>query len=267
MAWGVEGVRAPRVALKATLLTVGTLGFVVCLTMLFEAMRSVMEIGGSCASGGPYEITRPCPTGVAWIMPASIFGGLAFLAVGACGVFRQGGPRPYLFAWSALFLSLGWNFFEYGFDAPGGGAATGWIVCGVVFALMGGLPLFFLLSPSGARFALWGPASDDGGPVTTSSRVRRAIPLGPLPTRKPSATPTAQSTTAWPSTATILSPPFTTPAPTEPEPVASSGATEPSVDLVERLARLADLHDRGALDDDEYERAKDAVLGERGSAR
>jgi len=140
-------------------------------------------------------------------------------------------------------------------------------VCGVVFALMGGLPLFFLLSPSGVRFALWGPASDDGGPVTTSSRVRRAIPIGPLPTRKPSTTPTVRSSTMWPSTAPVPSPPFTTPAPTAPEPAASSGAAEPSVDLVERLARLADLHDRGALDDDEYERAKDAVLGERGGAR
>ena len=34
----------------------------------------------------------------------------------------------------------------------------------------------------------------------------------------------------------------------------------PSADVVARLERLAELHDRGALDDQEYEIAKNAVL-------
>lgn len=283
MALGVDDVSAPRVVLKTTLLTAGTLGFVVCLTMLFESMRSVMEIGGSCASGGPYEISRPCPTGVAWIMPVSIFGGLAFLAIGACGVFRLGGPRPYLFAWSALFLALGWNFFAYGFDAPGGGTSVGFLVSGVVFALMGGIPLIFLLSPSGVRLALWGPRpTDDDGPVTTSTRIRRAIPIGPLPRRAVATTAGApQPAASWPSTAPAAPPfarPFAQPFPQAAPPPVSAGApvrpeaasvgSEPrgaSGDLVERLTRLAELHDRGAIDDDEYERAKEAVLGRDGS--
>ena len=37
---------------------------------------------------------------------------------------------------------------------------------------------------------------------------------------------------------------------------------EPDGDVVERLERLAALHDRGAIDDAEYETAKDAVLHE-----
>lgn len=295
MALGVDGVPAPRVVVKTTLLTLGTLGFTVCLTMLYQSMRSVMEIGGSCASGGPYEISRPCPTGVAWIMPVSIFGGLACLAIGALGIFRQGGPRPFVFAWSALFLALGWNFFEYGFDAPGGGTSVAWIVCGAVFAVMGAVPLFFLLSPSGIRMSLWGPKDDDDtGPVTTSSRIRRAIPIGPLPRPRvtttpgaprppaapapprppaspaaPAAWPAPPASTAWPTTAPVA--PFSTPvsAPAEPSPEPSAPADAPAAasgDLVERLARLADLHDRGALDDDEYERAKEAVLRGDGSS-
>jgi hypothetical protein len=210
-------------------------------------------------------------------MPVSIVGGLTSLAVGAVGVFRQGGPRPYLFAWSALFLSLGWNFFEYGFDAPGGGTSAGWIVCGVVFAVMGGVPLVLLLSPAGARLALWGPRIDaDEGPVTTSPRIRRAIPIGPLP--RPTAAPTPG--TRWPpGSPGAPGPPAATPASpaarsarpgASPAPSARSApSTTPAVseapeaDLVDRLARLADLHERGALDDDEYERAKDAVLGGR----
>jgi hypothetical protein len=107
MALGVDDMRAGRVVLKTTLLTLGTLGFVVCLALVFESMRSVMDVGGSCASGGPYAISRPCPQGVAWIMPVSIFGMLFFVAISFVGVFSQGGPRPYAFAWSALFLALG----------------------------------------------------------------------------------------------------------------------------------------------------------------
>jgi hypothetical protein len=45
--------------------------------------------------------------------------------------------------WPALFISLGWNFLEYGFDPPfGEGLAWGWLVCGVLFMLMGGIPLW-----------------------------------------------------------------------------------------------------------------------------
>jgi hypothetical protein len=36
----------------------------------------------------------------------------------------------------------------------------------------------------------------------------------------------------------------------------------PKGNVVEQLATLADLRERGMLDDDEYERAKGAVLGE-----
>jgi hypothetical protein len=51
-------------------------------------------------------------------------------------------------------------------------------------------------------------------------------------------------------------PPPTTPA-TPATPAGKDGG-----DVVERLSTLADLRERGMLDDDEYERAKNAVLGE-----
>ncbi len=47
-----------------------------------------------------------------------------------------------------------------------------------------------------------------------------------------------------------------------PSPSPAPVAEEPARDVVERLATLADLRERGMLDDDEYERAKHAVLGE-----
>src|SRR3712207_8355335 len=87
-----------------------------CLTALFLAMRAVMDIGGSCASGGPYEIAQPCPDGVAAIFPLAILAGL--VSAGAVAGFggRFGLGWLALLAWPALFLSLGWNFLEDAFD-------------------------------------------------------------------------------------------------------------------------------------------------------
>lgn len=48
-----------------------------------------------------------------------------------------------LLFWPAIFLSLGWNFMEYGFFS-GEGLVWGWIICGVVFVLMGGLPVYLV---------------------------------------------------------------------------------------------------------------------------
>jgi hypothetical protein len=50
----------------------------VSLTVLFVGMRAVMDIGGSCGSGGPSEIAHPCPGNVGALMPAAIWGGLIF---------------------------------------------------------------------------------------------------------------------------------------------------------------------------------------------
>ncbi len=55
-------------------------------------------------------------------------------------------------AWPGLFLSLGWNFLEFAFAPPGGGFAWGWLICGVVFVLMGGLPLLLAFKPLREKF-------------------------------------------------------------------------------------------------------------------
>jgi hypothetical protein len=124
---------------------VGLAGAAVCLTVLFLSMRAVMEIGGACASGRtPYAITHPCPKGVPGLMLLSIFGGLIFCfmyAISAIGV------NLIALAWPALFLSLGWNFVDYGINPPLGDApAVGWLVCAVLFLLMGGVPLVLGIS-------------------------------------------------------------------------------------------------------------------------
>jgi hypothetical protein len=129
------------------------------LTILFLSMRAVMEVGGACASGGPYEIAQPCPKGVGWMMPVSIFAGMGSAL--ALALTAGTGPKLWTLAWPALFLSLGWNFLEYGLDPPGtAGNSPGFLVCAVVFALMGGAPLVVLLRV-GARATFWGAPTTD----------------------------------------------------------------------------------------------------------
>ena len=109
-------------------------------TVLFLCMRSVMDIGGSCASGGAFEIARPCPGHVAALMPAAIWGGLIFTGLYVFFAMHYGVPTIVSLAWPALFLSLGYNFFDYGIHGQ-----SGFVVCGIVFVLMGGVPLVWAL--------------------------------------------------------------------------------------------------------------------------
>jgi len=140
---------SPRqLILRSVLTFVSLAGVATGLTWLFLGMRAVMRIGGSCGSGGPYEIETPCPEGVPLVMVGGIFGGLICLAVYAIKGLPFG-PRLTLLAWPALFLSLGWNFFEFGLKTPG--LSYSFLFCGVLSAVMGGGPLLLFLQPSNLR--------------------------------------------------------------------------------------------------------------------
>ena len=281
MALGVEGMHAGKVIRKVIFLTLGTAIFIFCLTALYESMRAVMDVGGACASGGAYEIRQACPKGVGWVIPVSIFGMFAAGIFTFLGVFDEGGPRPYVFAWSALFLALGWNFLDYGFSPPDNhDTVWGWVICGIVFVIMGGAPLLLLFSPRIARWSIWGPDSQRADdylhpykppPIRTPKSAAPAPAAATSTSTVHSSTPYARTTVATepapetsPTPGLVPNPPpkdFFVPPPT-PTPPKPAAASPPKGDVVERLATLADLRERGMLDDDEYEKAKTAVLGE-----
>jgi hypothetical protein len=111
-----------------------------CISILYHGMRPIMRLGGMVASGGPYAIVHPAPFWV-WVMPLSILAGMICFFLNLFTGPDGDGVNLMPLAWPGLFLSLGWNFLEFTFAPPGGGLAWGWLICGVVFVLMGGLPL------------------------------------------------------------------------------------------------------------------------------
>ncbi len=194
-----------------------------------------MDLGGFCASGGPYEIAVECPDAVIATTPLSILGG--FLAAGLIIWGAAGLPGAWMslvfLAWPALFLSLGWNFLEYGFFPPEGGWVWSWLFCGVLFVLMGAVPLVIGI----AAFR----AEGGGGRAYASGRVV----VRPRPSPPDVASPPIMKTVATPPAASA--PP-------------DDGA------LVDRLERLAAMRRRGDLTTAEYETAKTATLAEAGRA-
>jgi hypothetical protein len=212
--------------------------------MLWLGMRAVMDIGGFCAEGGPFVIEHHCPKGVAAIMPLSIWGGVIAGGVYVWQTIKHKVPSLVWLFWPALFLSLGWNFLQYGVSPPGGGGLVwGWLVCGIVFALMGGVPLLVAL-PFMARAYT---RHDD----ESAARPRPLAGMTPEVMRAAADTLSAlrnlrKSGVLEQTMAEALQ--------------HQPGAEE---DIVSRLERLDGLHRSGALTDTEYQAAKQALLKER----
>jgi hypothetical protein len=225
-------------------------GVATAMTLLFLGMRAVMDIGGVCAEGGPYLPRQPCPKGVPLLMVGGIWAGLIFAGVYVWQASKHGVVSFAWALWPALFLSLGWNFLEYGLDPPGdGGPVWGWLVCAVLFILMGGGPLLGALPP------IW-RAITGRAPAPSPREILRPPGTAAIPARiwaPPGSAGSGSAPVTPPSTMAPASPSADTSMPV---------AAGPSEDLVSALERLSYLHRTGAIDDAEYETAKARLLGE-----
>jgi hypothetical protein len=239
-------------------------------TAAYLAMRDVMAIGGSCASGGPYEVATPCPKGTGLLMVGGILGWFVGAGLTAVGGWQLRGAYGSLalLAWPALFLSLGWNFVDFGLDPAGGGDTDGGLLsCGVLFFLMGGVPL--VLGLKGLARALWptavGPGADGRGAWRLSAQARMATGRRRGPADVVPADVVPVDVVPVDVVPVDVAPGDVVPADVVPGDVvpgdAPSGEGAPTGGVVAELERLADLHGRGALDDEEFERAKGVVLG------
>jgi hypothetical protein len=206
----------------------GIAGVAAGITLNFLGMRAVMEIGGSCADGGPYVSAQPCPDGVVVVVLLGGFGGVGSLLLAAWkGLSVGGGAVGVLFlGWPALFGSLGFNFLEYGFDPPGPQPGWEWgsLLCGIVFEALAIGPL--LLRARSAR--------SGGDPAAAATR---ALAVG----RHGAGSDAANAADT------------------------ADAADEPVDALVDGLERLAALQRAGSLTDDEYARAKAELLERTGA--
>ena len=229
------------------------------LTLLFLGMRAVMDVGGACADGGPYVSAQPCPDGAPLAILGGLWGGIIALGIYAWQTFRRGVPGLLALAWPALFLSLGWNFLEYGLNAPGPQKLEwGWLVCAVVFGLMGGVPLLAFAAEIGKSLLPFGhqPPPPESARRQALQAVLPGVRMaaaaaGPVMRRgaaRSRGATEALHRDSWPET----------PGPVERPTDAGPVSEEDSV--VNALERLAQLHASGALTDAEFATAKARVL-------
>jgi hypothetical protein len=153
--------RPPLIRLTVLVVSVALIGL--ALTWSYLGMRSIMDIGGACATGGPYVPVQPCPEGASVLLSVAI--PLLILAtfLATAVAVMLGAPTLILPMWVLLFGALGWNFLEYAFSTDGG-VVVGWLVCGIVFEAMA-LPAAALLVVTGStRVPGLGVAQGGGGP-------------------------------------------------------------------------------------------------------
>ena len=222
-------------------------------------MRSVMDIGGVCASGGPSVLAVECPEAIGWLLPLSIFAGIGGIGLIAWfgGRVGPGFAAVAALAWPALFLSLGWNFLEYAIASPAGWD-LGWLMCGVLFLAMGGIPLVVWLAGARRRSGGRAPARPDSATAsavatpghTASPRSTRHVDLASMLRQLQGVTMVEAAST---TVAEATHPVATDPTPPGLGHQASSG-------LVDQLERLAQLKEQGALGELEYLQAKQAVI-------
>jgi hypothetical protein len=204
---------------------------------------------GTCASGGPYVVARPCPEGTGTdflILVGSIFGGLIGAAIYAIRGPRPGGPsdrvsqtaRGGLLMWTIFFTVTGGIVLyasltqeSYGDDAKLGGT-----IVGVTFLVMGLPPLAFMI---------WSKIDDWRDPPP-DSRFQPSHVQPVVPPTSPDMVPTS-----WPMAGGGGAPP---PAPAE------QAGVDPELQQLEQLERLQRLRESGALTDAEFEQQKRRIL-------
>ena len=158
-----ETVAPPRPLKRVALLTGSVIAMGIALMWCFLSMRAVMDVGGSCADGGPYLNATPCPDG-AWLISIAVPLLLIAAFAGTFAAASLGAPDLILPMWFLLFGSLGANFLDYGFWSDPW--VWGYIVCGVVFELMA-FPALYLILPI--------PGSSSWSPKAETPRSRGAL--------------------------------------------------------------------------------------------
>lgn len=191
---GARPARTTKHLLALIAVLLGAALFAAGLTATSGGVRHVIvDNGGFCASGGPYQISQAnrCDDSVGGLMMGGIFGGLfgaAMLVLGSAAYRGFGAVGIGGVLWGALFGVLGFNFLQFGLDPPdgysGGTPAYGWLIPGILFWVMAlpGLlaPLLLLRWNRADRSdAAVAPAGPTIVRANVSPDVREQVPIIP----------------------------------------------------------------------------------------
>lgn len=115
------------------------------ITWLLAGAQAVANVGGYCASGGPYAITTPCPENSTALILVGMFGSTFVALAGTVAALSVGAPNLVVPHWTFTLGGLSVQFLVDGITNDGG-LVWGWIVGGGLGLLLA-LPGVYVMTP------------------------------------------------------------------------------------------------------------------------
>ena len=177
-----------RVAAAWAGVAVSAAGVAAGITATYRGMRDLMvESGGVCARGGPFEVASECSDAQIVLLLGGIIGTLVFAGLHSGFSAWARGPSvgPFAIAGAGM-AALGWNFLDLGLNPPqGGGTEVGWLVSGVLFWLMAA----GFVAPALLRAAGWVRRGGEPEPPAFAPGLVRSVLATAAPASAPAPEP------------------------------------------------------------------------------
>jgi hypothetical protein len=117
----------------------------VLVTWFLAGMRAQMEVGSSCASGGPYVVVNACPEHTTSLVLVGMFGSALVGLLGTVPAISAGAPNLLVPSWTFTFGGMAVIFLVDAFTEEGG-VVWNWLFSGVVVLLLA-LPGLYVMTP------------------------------------------------------------------------------------------------------------------------
>jgi hypothetical protein len=156
--------------------------FALAFTAFCLGLVGVLQVGGTCADGGPFVIAVHCPENTDIFTLGGVYGGLAAVFI-ALLVARGFGTRLVVLAWPILFLTLSLPFLISGLP---------FVIGGVVFVIMALVPVFIEWRTAGPQRTFLGITNAAGTRFVEPERARASMMSPGTPNPPDAVPPTAR---------------------------------------------------------------------------
>ena len=128
---------------RSLLTVLSVLVLAVSITWFLIGVRAQMEVGYSCASGGPYVVVNPCPHHTTSLVLVGMFLSLVPALAGSMASLSVGAPNLLVPHWTFMLGGLSVLLFI-------SSVQDGWVFGAIIAGMLGvlfGLPGLYLMSP------------------------------------------------------------------------------------------------------------------------